>query len=69
MGNIEFQTNFEAIFEDVIEALGNKNPSVKAETSYFLARALTKTPPNVINKKILKAVTTSLLKNINESGM
>lgn len=48
--------------------MGNKNPSVKAETSFFLARALTKTLPTVVNKKTLKLLTTALLKNINESG-
>ncbi|EEZ99362.1 protein mini spindles [Tribolium castaneum] len=64
---IYLTTSLEAILEDVIEALGNKNPSVKAETSYFLARAFTKTQPSVINKKMLKALSTPLLKNINES--
>lgn len=55
--------------EDVIEALGNKNPSVKAGTSMFLARSFSKTQPTVINKKMLKALTTGLVKNINEPGM
>ncbi|XP_049825977.1 protein mini spindles isoform X2 [Aethina tumida] len=60
-------TNLEAILEDVLEALGNKNPSVKAETSLFVARAFTKTQPTAVNKKLLKALTTTLTKNINES--
>ncbi|XP_056629748.1 protein mini spindles isoform X2 [Diorhabda sublineata] len=60
-------TNLEAILEDVLEALNNKNPSVKIETSLFLARAFTKTPPTSVNKKLLKAITAPLTKNINES--
>ncbi|XP_030764641.1 protein mini spindles isoform X1 [Sitophilus oryzae] len=60
-------TNLEAILEDVLESLNNKNPSVKSETSLFLARSFTKTQPSSVNKKLLKAVTGALTKNINES--
>lgn len=63
------QTNFEAILEDVLEALNNKNPTVKSEVSLFVARAFTKTQPTSINKKLLKAITGALTKNINESGL
>ncbi|XP_060518402.1 protein mini spindles isoform X2 [Cylas formicarius] len=59
-------TNIEAILEDVLEALNNKNPSVKSETSLFLARAFTKTLPRAITKKHLKAVVGVLVKNLNE---
>ncbi|CAG9862957.1 unnamed protein product [Phyllotreta striolata] len=59
-------TNLEAILEDVTEALDNKNPSIKTETTLFLTRAFTKTSPATINKKLLKAITTTLLKNMNE---
>ncbi|KAJ8966867.1 hypothetical protein NQ314_003261 [Rhamnusium bicolor] len=59
-------TTFEAILEDVVEALNNKNPSVKTETSLFLARAFTKTVPTAMNKKLLKAITAALTKTINE---
>lgn len=62
------QTTLEAILEDVLEALNNKNPSVKSETSLFLARAFTKTVPTTVNKKLLKALTAGLIKNINEPG-
>lgn len=54
--------------EDVLEALNNKNPSVKTETSLFLARAFTKTVPVTVNKRLLKTVTSALIKTINESG-
>jgi cytoskeleton-associated protein 5 len=60
-------TSLEAIQEDVLAALGNKNPSVKIETALFISRALTKTQPAVLNKKLIKAFATALLKNLNES--
>jgi cytoskeleton-associated protein 5 len=31
-------TTLEAIQEDVLEALGNKNPNVKSETALFLGK-------------------------------
>lgn len=58
----------DSILEDVLEALSNKNPSVKSETALFLARAFTKTSNASVNKKLLKALTASLIKTINESG-
>lgn len=60
-------TNLEAIQEDVLAALANKNPNVKTETALFIARSLTKTQPAVLNKKLLKAYVTALLKNLCES--
>ncbi|XP_059619515.1 protein mini spindles isoform X2 [Phlebotomus argentipes] len=60
-------TNLDAIQEDILEALNNKNPNVKSETASFLARAFTKTLPTVLNKKLLKAYLTALLKTLNES--
>lgn len=60
-------TNLEAIQEEVVAALANKNPSVKSETAMFLARAFTKTQPTVLNKKLLKTYVTALLKTLNES--
>lgn len=55
--------------EDLCGALDNKNPSIKAETASFLARAFARTPPSVLgNKKILKAFIAPLLKTLNESG-
>ncbi|XP_050081123.1 protein mini spindles [Anopheles maculipalpis] len=59
-------TTLEAILEDVLEALGNKNPSVKMETASFLARSFTKTLPTALSKKILKPLIAALLKTVNE---
>lgn len=60
-------TTLEANLEDLLEALNNKNPSVKAETAAFLGRAFARTAPAVFNKKLLKALTIALLKTLNES--
>lgn len=56
------------MLEDVLEALNNKNPSVKLETASFLARSFTKTVPTALNKKLLKALSGALIKNLNEPG-
>ncbi|XP_014225605.1 protein mini spindles isoform X1 [Trichogramma pretiosum] len=63
---IFLSVNIEQISEDVLAALENKNPSVKAETASFLARCLSRTPPTSLNKKLLKAYTGPLLKTLNE---
>ncbi|KAL5273334.1 msps family protein [Megaselia abdita] len=60
-------TNLEALQDSLVEALANKNPSIKFETASFLARAFTRTQPAAINKKIIKALVTSLTKTLNES--
>ncbi|XP_038112366.1 protein mini spindles isoform X3 [Culex quinquefasciatus] len=60
-------TTLESIQEDILEALANKNPSVKMETASFLARAFSKTVPTILNKKLLKAFVTALIKTLNES--
>ncbi|RVE53041.1 hypothetical protein evm_002339 [Chilo suppressalis] len=55
-------TNLEAIMEDMLAAFDNKNPSIKAESSLFLARALCHTQPAAFNKKLIKAYVAGLLK-------
>nr|CAB55772.1 microtubule associated protein [Drosophila melanogaster] len=59
-------TSLEAQQESIVESLANKNPSVKSETALFIARALTRTQPTALNKKLLKLLTTSLVKTLNE---
>lgn len=49
-------------------ALANKNPSVKAETASFMARALCYCTPANLNKKLLKVIVTDLLKGVSEPG-
>lgn len=60
-------TTLEALQEDLLEALNNKNPSIKAETASFLARAFARTQPAILNKKLVKAFSTALIKTLNES--
>lgn len=60
-------TNLEAILEDVTAALDNKNPQIKGETTLFLGRVFSKSTPTMLNKKLLKALVTSLLKTLNDS--
>lgn len=60
-------TTLEAMQEDLLEALNNKNPSIKAETASFFARALSRTQPTALNKKLIKIFSTALLKTLNES--
>ncbi|XP_045453489.1 protein mini spindles [Melitaea cinxia] len=55
-------TNLEAIMEDMLAAFENKNPSIKAESALFLARALCHTQPAAFNKKLIKAYVAGLLK-------
>ncbi|KAG7191094.1 hypothetical protein KM043_007130 [Ampulex compressa] len=54
------------ILEDTLAALENKNPAVKAETAAFLSRCFARTPLPSLNKKLLKAYTSALLKTLNE---
>lgn len=60
-------TTLEAQQESIVEALSNKNPSVKSETALFLARALSRTQPTALNKKLTKLLVTTLIKTLNES--
>lgn len=60
-------TTLDALQEDLLEALNNKNPSIKAETASFLARAFARTQPAALNKKLIKALSTALLKTLSES--
>lgn len=59
-------TSLEAIQEDVIASLDNKNPSIKAETAAFLGRCFAQCTPTILNKKLLKPLATALLKTLNE---
>ena len=54
--------NLDAITEDVLAALENKNPSIKAETAAFLARCFCKLTMASLPKKQLKIFCGQLLK-------
>ncbi|XP_031837843.1 msps cytoskeleton-associated protein 5 isoform X2 [Nomia melanderi] len=57
----------DVLLEDTLAALENKNPAVKTETAAYLSRCFARTPPQSLNKKLLKAYTGALLKTLNES--
>lgn len=60
-------TSLEAIQEDLVGALDNKNPQIKAETAAFLTRQFAISTPAVVgNKKLLKVLLTSLIKTLND---
>ncbi|KAK1119716.1 hypothetical protein K0M31_013134 [Melipona bicolor] len=64
---IFLSVSIDLILDDTLAALENKNPAVKAETATYLARCFSRTPPLTLNKKLLKAYTSVLLKTLNES--
>lgn len=58
----------DTIYEDILIAINNKNPSVKAESVSFLSRCFTKCTLKMLNKKFLNIFTTVLIKTLNDSG-
>jgi cytoskeleton-associated protein 5 len=61
-------TSLEAIQEDAVAALQNKNPQVKMETNAFLSRTFSKTPFKIMSdKKLMKPYFTAIVVNLNES--
>nr|VZI25513.1 unnamed protein product [Spirometra erinaceieuropaei] len=52
----------DGIQEDVMEALNNKNPGIRAETALFLSRIFAKMTIVTLNKKLLKTFVVPLLK-------
>ncbi|CAK9290228.1 unnamed protein product, partial [Gordionus sp. m RMFG-2023] len=59
-------TTLEAISEDVITYLANKNPSVRQETVSFLGRAFGKCNMVTLNKKLVKLFANSLVQTMND---
>ena len=49
------QASFSAMEEDIVVALADKNPSVKAETALFLARCFQQCTPALMPKPLLKS--------------
>ncbi|XP_077995152.1 cytoskeleton-associated protein 5-like isoform X5 [Glandiceps talaboti] len=61
-------TTLQAIQEDVLTALDSKNPSIKAESSSFLARCLRKSTPANLPKAVLKPLCSSLAKKMDDTA-
>ncbi|XP_066276419.1 cytoskeleton-associated protein 5-like isoform X5 [Branchiostoma lanceolatum] len=58
---IYLTTTLQAISEDYLAALDNKNPSIKAETALFLTRCLKRSTPAQVPKAVLKPMCASLV--------
>ncbi|KAL8599784.1 hypothetical protein ACOMHN_052297 [Nucella lapillus] len=59
--------SLEALMEDVIAALDNKNPNIKAETALFISRCFSRCTQATLPKKTLKTFCVAFLKTINDT--
>ncbi|CAG0897270.1 unnamed protein product, partial [Cyprideis torosa] len=64
--HVSFPLSLDQMQEDLLQALENKNPSIKAETASFLARIFATRSPTTYNKKVIKAYATALVSTANE---
>lgn len=56
------QTTLQNISEDVLAVMDNKNPTIKQQTSLFLARSFSHCTPATLPKSLLKPFCAALLK-------
>ncbi|XP_065610988.1 cytoskeleton-associated protein 5 [Cyrtonyx montezumae] len=61
-------TTLQNISEDVLAVMDNKNPTVKQQTSLFIARSFRHCTPSTLPKSLLKPFCAALLKHINDSA-
>ncbi|XP_066439476.1 cytoskeleton-associated protein 5-A isoform X2 [Eleutherodactylus coqui] len=61
-------TTLQNISEDVLAVMDNKNPTIKQQTSLFLARSFRHCTPTTLPKSLLKPLCAALLKQINDSA-
>ncbi|XP_056382427.1 LOW QUALITY PROTEIN: cytoskeleton-associated protein 5 [Hyla sarda] len=61
-------TTLQNISEDILAVMDNKNPSIKQQTSLFLARSFRHCTPSTLPKSLLKPFCAALLKQINDSA-
>ncbi|XP_033117139.1 cytoskeleton-associated protein 5-like isoform X3 [Anneissia japonica] len=61
-------TTLQNISEDVLVALDNKNPSIRAETAAFLARAMRHCTLTTLPKSLLKPLSAALVKKIGDTS-
>ncbi|KAM8940030.1 cytoskeleton-associated protein 5 isoform 2-T2 [Pelodytes ibericus] len=61
-------TTLQNISEDILGVMDNKNPSIKQQTSLFLARSFRHCTPTTLPKAMLKPFCAALLKHINDSA-
>ncbi|KAI8499624.1 Cytoskeleton associated protein 5 [Branchiostoma belcheri] len=65
---IYLTTTLQAISEDYLAALDNKNPSIKAETALFLTRCLKRCTPAQVPKAVLKPMCASLVSRTGDTA-
>ncbi|XP_063800617.1 cytoskeleton-associated protein 5 isoform X2 [Pseudophryne corroboree] len=61
-------TTLQNISEDVLAVIDNKNPTIKQQTSLFLARIFRHCTASTLPKSLLKPFCAALLKQINDSA-
>ncbi|KAK1159669.1 cytoskeleton-associated protein 5-like isoform X4 [Acipenser oxyrinchus oxyrinchus] len=61
-------TTLQNVSEDVLAVMDNKNPSIKQQSSLFLARSFRHCTPSTLPKSLLKPFCAALLKQINDSA-
>ncbi|XP_056348595.1 cytoskeleton-associated protein 5 isoform X3 [Oenanthe melanoleuca] len=61
-------TTLQNISEDILAVMDNKNPTIKQQTSLFIARSFRHCTPSTLPKSLLKPFCAALLKHINDSA-
>ncbi|XP_034349841.1 cytoskeleton-associated protein 5 isoform X1 [Arvicanthis niloticus] len=61
-------TTLQNISEDVLAVMDNKNPTIKQQTSLFIARSFRHCTSSTLPKSLLKPFCAALLKHINDSA-
>ncbi|XP_060130408.1 cytoskeleton-associated protein 5 isoform X2 [Zootoca vivipara] len=61
-------TTLQNLSEDILAVMDNKNPTIKQQTSLFIARSFRHCNSTVLSKSMLKPFCAALLKHINDSA-
>ncbi|NXF89408.1 CKAP5 protein, partial [Eubucco bourcierii] len=61
-------TTLQNISEDILAVMDNKNPTIKQQTSLFIARSFRHCTPSTLPKSLLKPFCAALLKHISDSA-
>ncbi|XP_062973560.1 cytoskeleton-associated protein 5 isoform X2 [Elgaria multicarinata webbii] len=61
-------TTLQNLSEDILAVMDNKNPTIKQQTSLFIARSFCHCTPTTLSKNLLKPFCAALLKHINDSA-
>ncbi|XP_006157853.1 cytoskeleton-associated protein 5 isoform X1 [Tupaia chinensis] len=61
-------TTLQNISEDILAVMDNKNPTIKQQTSLFIARSFRHCTASTLPKSLLKPFCAALLKHINDSA-